>query len=112
MIVEKLEPDDRIVLALTAKYFAKVVLVKGTIMECSSKPTYGDEKDPAVVCWERLLPRLCDWMPRKPHHVCGGKDGKILRRTFSPPWFQDLKTWMHPKTDEDDVWGCVFCASY
>ena len=108
MIVELLEPVDRIVLALAAKYFAQIVILKGTIMERSSKPTYGNEKDPVVTCWENLLPRLSDLMPAS-YHICRGKDGKVFKPTFCPDWLQDFQAGKQAREREDYLWICTSC---
>ena len=108
MIVELLEPVDRIVLALAAKYFAQIVILKGTIIERSSEPTYGNEKNPVVACWENLLPRLYDLMPAS-YHMCRGKRGKVFKPTFCPDWLQDLQAGRLARARVDYPWIYTSC---
>lgn len=109
MIVEILKPVDRIALALAAKYFAQLVLLKDTTIERSSEPTYGSARDIVEVYWDDLLCRLSrDWMPRA-YHVCRGKDSTIFRPTFCPDWLKDLQAGRQARERTIMHWICTSC---
>lgn len=75
MIVDELEIGDRVSLALAAKYFAQIVVLRGTTFSATSYGAYCE--------WIDVMGRLENWMPDA-YRRCHGRSNSVWDVSFRP----------------------------